>query len=199
MDWILTGRVLKKTPVKQFRTKVNKIGEFFSITIMDSDRSEIRGSFFNTACHKYLEFIQEDRVYTFTRGQLKENTTASFKSKVDLNIIFDDLSTITQVDDSDFPPANPNGPGYHLKLKTIADVDKIVHGTILDFVGMVLIQGEIIEVVRKAGDLRSRRNVLLLDFSKKIIMLSVWGSHAAVDYQRHRLVLLKNVKVSVWF
>ena len=79
-NWCVKARVTSKSDKRTFVNKSkNTPGEvifftnikFFTIDILDDQGTSINCTFFNEACHKFVDRIQAGQVYEFSKGNIK--------------------------------------------------------------------------------------------------------------------------------
>ena len=66
-DWIIKARVSVKGPLRN----TSKGGSLFNIELVDSYATQIKATFFNSAAEKFYSMLEENKVYTFSDGQIK--------------------------------------------------------------------------------------------------------------------------------
>ncbi len=80
--WTIKAKVIQKSDLKEFKKKDGTsgkknffyfLGKLFSITIVDKYGHEISATFFGNACEKYVNSIYKDKIYSFAKGQVKQN------------------------------------------------------------------------------------------------------------------------------
>jgi replication factor A1 len=94
-DWIIKARVCKKSPLRD----TSKGGHLFNIELIDSHSTQIKCTFFNSAALKFYDQIEENKVYTFSDGQVKMANKRYSTLDNDFEVFFSNTSKIMLCDD----------------------------------------------------------------------------------------------------
>ncbi|EER00144.1 replication factor a 1, rfa1, putative [Perkinsus marinus ATCC 50983] len=193
--WTIKGRVSSKSDVRTF-VNARGEGQLFSIELVDDQNGEIRATFFNSAVTKFYPAIQQGRVYTFSKGQVKQ-ANARFNPGAAYELTFNDDAIIEEANDS------ADIPRILYKISKIATIQDRNADEFVDLCGIITHCAPISTiVVRNTGQERARRNFTIVDDSGCSIEMTVWGETAqncGVDENRvqyHPVVMIKNARIS---
>lgn len=192
--WTIKARVTAKSDIKNW-TNAKGEGRLFSIDLLDSQGGQIRATMFNETLDKFYEMLQVDKVYTFSKGQLKlankkfsklpNDYELTLNSDADIQFIGDDATIDTQK--FSFRP----------NIESLSQVDK---DEFIDIIGVVSLVGPVSKLMTKKQTEVSKRVVTLCDHSLTSIELTFWGDAAErynEDYLANNpVVAVKNCRVS---
>ncbi|KAF4744019.1 60S acidic ribosomal protein P1, partial [Perkinsus olseni] len=193
--WTIKGRVSSKSDVRTFNNARGE-GQLFSIELVDDQSAEIRATFFNSAVTKFFPAIQQGKVYTFSKGQVKQ-ANARFNPGAAYELTFNDDAIIEESTDS------ADIPRILYKISKIATIQDRNPDEFVDLCGIVTHCSPISTVViRTSGQERARRNFTIADDSGCSIEMTVWGDtaqHCGIDENRAQfnpVVMIKNARIS---
>jgi len=195
--WTIKARIVNKSDVKRWDKGPNNQGQLFSCTLMDSEGTEIRATFFRDAVDKFFEMLQENNVYTFSGGRTKTANRQYSRVDNDFELTFDAHSEIQHVaNDSSIQEVN-------LARVKIADIANRNPGDFVDVLGVAVEIGNIEEFVSKAGKDLVKLEVGIVDESQATIRVTLWGDrsrefHAKVTEMQNPIVGFKGAKISDW-
>ena len=69
-SWVIKARITQKSEMRKF-TSVRGEGQVFSIELIDANKGEIRGSFFNQDAKKFYDKLEIGKCYVIRYGQIK--------------------------------------------------------------------------------------------------------------------------------
>jgi len=67
--WSIQARVTSEVKIREF--SAGRSGKVFSADLLDRHGDQIRASFFNEAATKFANILEQGKVFTFSKGQLK--------------------------------------------------------------------------------------------------------------------------------
>jgi len=192
--WTIKARVTSKGDIKTW-TNAKGEGKLLSIELLDALGGQIRATMFNDAVDKFSDLLQEGRVYTISKGQLKlANKKFSrlpndyeLTLGVDADIQYVGEDTGIQHQKFSFKP----------NIETITQVEKDEY---VDVIGVVSNVGPITTLTTKKQTEINKRVVTLTDNSLTSIELTFWGD-AADRYNEdvlgnNPILAVKNCRVS---
>jgi len=68
-NWTICARVTSDVKVREFTQ--GRGGKVFSVDLLDRDGDQIRASFFNDAAAKFANILEQGKVFTFSKGNIK--------------------------------------------------------------------------------------------------------------------------------
>ncbi|KAF4675444.1 60S acidic ribosomal protein P1 [Perkinsus chesapeaki] len=152
-------------------------------------------SFIEQAVTKFFPMIQQGRVYTFSKGQVKQ-ANARFNPGATYELTFNDDAIIEESTDS------VEIPRIVYKISKIATIQDRNPDEFVDLCGIVTHCSPVSMVtIRNSGNERARRNFTIADDSGCSIEMTVWGDMAqncGVDENRaqyHPVVMIKNARI----
>ena len=113
------------------RTYKNAKGEgrVGSIDLMDGS-GDLKGTFFNDECDKWMQALEVNKVYKVRGGQIKSANKQYNQCKSDIEITFGRDSTFEPVSDTDAPKVT-----YH--FADIAQIEQFDPQTVVDILAIV--------------------------------------------------------------
>ena len=191
--WVIRAKVVSKSGVRTWSNAKGE-GQLFSMEILDSSGTDVKCTFFKEAVEKFYNFIEEDRVYTFSGGRLKVANMQYNKCKSQFEITFDQNSTI-ELD---------QGGGDDIRASydfvKVADVERSQPNDYVDILGVVKAVGEPATIVsKKSGKELTKCELIVEDDSGAEITLTMWGDTANQARERFGgtpVVAFKRARVS---
>jgi len=189
--WVIKGRVIQKSDKRSWKNARGE-GTLFSFEIQD-DSATLKVTAFKEECEKFYGIIEEGTVVLISKGALKPKDTRYNKTTSQYELTIQRETTIEVVpDDGDLPKVK-------FDFKTIADIENIEVGEILDVVGVVKSLGEVNTIVTKKDSRElTKRDLQIVDETKKIISMTLWGQQAKdfpSDTGRTQVVAARGVRV----
>lgn len=167
---------------------------------MDEQGSKIQGTFFKETVDKFDELLQENNVYIFTSGLVKEAVVKFATVKHEYCIVFDATTTIEQVDDDGTVKGSMGDQPGCFSFVSIASLEETKAMEVVDILAVVRQVGPLGQVTTKSGEVRKRRNVILCDDSNASIILCIWGDKVNMNLKLgNPVVAIKSAKVSDYF
>ncbi|KAG1661128.1 hypothetical protein FOA52_011858 [Chlamydomonas sp. UWO 241] len=162
--------------------------------------TQINGTFWHTQAEKYHDIIEVDKVYVFSKFQVKVANKAYASVANDYEIHFSDKTEVTEA-------ADQEASGMTAALDLVPFDELLKHVTRkapVDVIGVVIGLGPMGSIKRKSsGDEVSKRDVTIVDNGGKSISLTLWNetatreSLALEDWETRCVVLqITNCKVS---
>ncbi|XP_059685234.1 replication protein A 70 kDa DNA-binding subunit isoform X2 [Gavia stellata] len=188
--WTICARVTQKG---QIRTWSNSRGEgkLFSIELVD-ESGEIRATAFNDQADKFFPLIELNKVYYFTKGNLKTANKQYTAVKNDYEITFTNETSVVPCDDAQHLPS------VQFEFVSISDLENTPKDSIVDVIGICKSYEDVTKITVKANNREvSKRNVHLIDTSGKLVTATLWGNEAEqFDGSRQPVIAIKGARVS---
>uniref|UniRef100_A0A8C5T7R5 Replication protein A subunit n=1 Tax=Malurus cyaneus samueli TaxID=2593467 RepID=A0A8C5T7R5_9PASS len=188
--WTICARVTQKG---QIRTWSNSRGEgkLFSIELVD-ESGEIRATAFNDQADKFFPLIELNKVYYFTKGNLKTANKQYTAVKNDYEITFTNETSVVPCDDAQHLPS------VQFDFVSISDLENTPKDAIVDVIGICKSYEDVTKIIVKANNREvSKRNVHLMDTSGKLVTATLWGNEAEqFDGSRQPVIAIKGARVS---
>ncbi|CAG9864560.1 unnamed protein product [Phyllotreta striolata] len=190
--WVIRARVTGKTPVKTWSNSRGE-GKLFSFDLLD-ESGEIRCTAFRDLVDKFHDFLQVDKIYYISKGQLKmaNKQFSTLKHEYEITINNDtQIQECKDVKDSDIPQVQYNFVPFD-------KIPELEVGTIIDAIGVVKSVGELITFQAKSTQRElKKKDVTLIDQSSTTIDLTLWGADAEnFDAPNNPVVVVKGAKIN---
>jgi replication factor A1 len=170
--WTIKARVTSKSDVRTWSNAKGE-GSLFSVELLDSSGTDIRGTFFKEAVDKFHSMLQVNHVYTFSGGRLKVANMQWNTCKSQFEITFDQNSEIHL--DNDTGEIQQQIYEF-VKINAIENVDANKN---IDVLAVVKHVGEPASLIsKKSGKELQKCELTLVDDSGVEITLTVWGEQA---------------------
>ncbi|XP_061461424.1 replication protein A 70 kDa DNA-binding subunit isoform X2 [Rhineura floridana] len=188
--WTICARVTQKG---QIRTWSNSRGEgkLFSIEMVD-ESGEIRATAFNDQVDKFFPLIELNKVYYFSKGNLKTANKQYTAVKNDYEITFMNDTSVIPCEDAQHLPS------VQFDFTSISDLENANKDTIVDVIGICKSYEDAAKITIKSSNREVfKRDVQLMDMSGKMVTVTLWGAEAEkFDGSRQPVVAIKGAKVS---
>jgi replication factor A1 len=188
--WTIKGRCTYKSEIRKFQ---NARGEGSVISFELTDKSgSIRATAFTEQSADIDAKVQIGRVYTLTRGQLKQANEKYNRSTSSFEMTLDRSSVLLEADEDD------SVGQIQYNFVKIAALEQVEVKGLCDVVAAVHEVGEISEIiVRSTGEPMKKRSVTLIDDSNATVELTLWRNQAETllsdaDIERHPIMVLRN-------
>ena len=194
--WTIKARISNKSEMKSW-SNAKGTGTLFSIELIDSSKTEIRGTFFKAAAEKWYPVLKQGAVYLCSGGKIKPVANRQFTNlKNEYEITFDEHSTFEEAaDDADISQQAYN----FVKIGAIANVEP---NTTCDVIAVVKNVSDLQTIVSaKLGNKELyKRDLTIMDDTNTEIKLTLWGANAQNEDvvtwgQIKPIVAFKGVKV----
>lgn len=179
--WAIKGRVISKG---DRRTWSNARGDgwLFSFEVQDESGS-IKVTAFKEDCDRIIETVQEGRVVFISKGALKPKDARYNKTTCPYELTVQRETVVEPCED------DGNVPKVQFNFKSIADIETLDTGEIVDVVGVVKHCGEVSTMTSKKDNRElTKRDLQIVDQSKKIVNMTLWGQ-LAKDFNTETVVI----------
>uniref|UniRef100_A0A8C9ESV1 Replication protein A subunit n=1 Tax=Pavo cristatus TaxID=9049 RepID=A0A8C9ESV1_PAVCR len=155
-------------------------------------QGEIRATAFNDQADKFFPLIELNKVYYFTKGNLKTANKQYTAVKNDYEITFTNETSVVPCDDAQHLPS------VQFDFVSISDLENTPKDSIVDVIGICKSYEDVTKIVVKASNREvSKRNVHLMDASGKLVTATLWGNEAEkFDGSRQPVIAIKGARVS---
>jgi replication factor A1 len=196
--WTIKARVVSKTEIKRWDKGADNSGQLFSVTLMDKDGSEIRGTFFREGVDKFFPLLAENQVYTFSGGKVKLANKSFSQVAHDYELTFDNNSEVVQCQD------DGGISMVQLHRCMIADLATQAVNAMVDVAGVVTEIGQLSDFKSKAEKQLTKIEVQLADESGASVRVTIWNERARdfakktaeMQHIANPVVLLRQAKIS---
>ena len=184
----LVARVTKKHSVRQFMYK-NKEGEgqMFSIDLVDRDGGETRANFFDASVHTFYDSLREKLMFSFSGGRIKKSDQRY--CRFEHEITFDENAQIIAVDE------DTACPQVVFTFTPLAELVNVPFNSMVDIAAVVAEVETPMDVHLRAGGIKTRMNLTLLDDSGASCRLTLWGEWCDKPWHVGSVVLMKSIKL----
>jgi len=189
--WTIRGRVTNKAPLRTFGNG----GKVFTVELQDGPGSEIRASFFGEAAAKYVDVLQVNKVFTFSKGNVKVANKQYNSCNHKYELIFDKDAIVDEF----------KGQMEEFKVTyNIVDFSALQQKPVpsrVDIVGIVTAFAQPQTVNSKDGRPLVKRDVTLVDDTKLKVQATLWADLATQGdekFKGHPIMALKGVIVKEW-
>lgn len=191
-DWTIKAKVVRKNTRNWNNARGN--GTLMNVDLMDKHGCQIQATFFNDAVSKFTDVLQENKVYTFTQGQVKVANKKYTTIPNDFCLVFDTWATIIeqQGDETQY-----QGGGFN--FTTLKQVQEWVGDNLvlIDVIGVITEVEPLGQItVRSTGEQRDKRTVTLTDDTNVSIKGTFWGDAARVEYKKGDIIACSGARVS---
>lgn len=172
-DWTVRGKIIKKSEVSEYISKKTGRNEkLLSITLIDSENTQISACFFADAVDVFQKQIEEGKIYLFSSGTVSLNEQ-KFRTINNYKLLFNSKSVITLDQNQSWSFVNPEK-----NLVKIEDIPKKRENSSVDIMGIVLEVGLPVDRVSKKGANLVQRMLKVIDKSNTSIELCLWNELA---------------------
>ncbi|NWW93199.1 RFA1 protein, partial [Rhynochetos jubatus] len=188
--WTICARVTQKGQIHTWSNSRGE-GKLFSVELVD-ESGEIRATAFNDQADKFFPLIELNKVYYFTKGNLKSANKQYTAVKNDYEITFTNETSVVPCDDAQHLPS------VQFEFVSISDLENTPKDSIIDVIGICKSYEDVTKITVKASNREvSKRNVQLMDMSGKMVTVTLWGNEADLfDGSRQPVVAIKGARVS---
>ncbi|XP_075216262.1 replication protein A 70 [Lycorma delicatula] len=189
--WVIKARVTSKTNIRTWSNARGE-GKLFSVDLVD-ESGEIRLTFFRDQVDQFYDMIEQNKVYYFSRCQLKQ-ANKKFSS---LNNDYE----MTANSDTKIEPCNEdsNGiPTLKFNFTTLSSIQDLPADSIIDIIGVCKSAGDLVNLVGKTSNRElKKRDLVLVDHSLTSVTLTMWGVDAEnFDGVAQPVIALKQGRIS---
>jgi len=168
--WTVKGRVISKSDIRKWNNQRGE-GWLFNFELKD-DTGTVKVTGFKEDCDRIFPLIEEGDVITLSRGNLKPKDARYNKTDSEYEITLQRDSHVEVLPDDGVVPK------IKFEFKNIGDIENFEPGTIVDVVGVVKTVADCQDIVSKKGQNLTKRELTIVDRSKKMITLTLWGDQA---------------------
>jgi replication factor A1 len=189
-SWTIKARVGTKSDIRTYKNAKGE-GKLFSVDLLDSEGTEIKGTFFGDAVDKYHAMLEESGVYYFSDGAIKMASRKYSSVKNDYEITFFSNSRILAAEeDSSIKTVSYN----FVKISKLSTTEP---NTNVDLLAVVKSFTDVSELNMKDGRSISKRDLVLVDDSGSDVRLTLWGDSASKDqnWAEQPIVACKSIMV----
>jgi replication factor A1 len=191
--WTIKARVTSKSDVRTWSNAKGE-GSLFSVELLDSSGTDIRGTFFKEAVDKFFNLLEINKVYTFSGGRLKVANMQWNTCKSQFEITFDQNSEIHL--DNDMGDIQEQRYDF-IKLDALEHTEA---AKTVDVLAVVKQVGEPATLMsKKTGKEMTKCDLTLVDNTGVEVNLTVWGERAlraASEFASTPVVAFRHVRVS---
>jgi len=120
--WTIKARVTSKSTIREW-SNIKGEGSFFTIELLDSSKTTIRGTFFREAVDEFFPRVEVGNIYTFSGGRVKIANKKYNSCKSNCEIIFD-LNSMIRLDVEASSPKPTASPVSQAALTPPLSVDR---------------------------------------------------------------------------
>ncbi|XP_054857924.1 replication protein A 70 kDa DNA-binding subunit [Eublepharis macularius] len=188
--WTICARVTQKSQVRTWSNSRGE-GKLFSIELVD-ESGEIRATAFTDQVDKFFPLIELNKVYYFSKGNLKTANKQYTTVKNDYEITFTNETSVVPCEDAQHLPS------VQFDFVPISDLENVNKDSIVDVLGICKSFEDDRKIIVKASNREvSKRNIHLVDMSGKMVTVTLWGAEAEkFDGSRQPVVAIKGARVS---
>ncbi|XP_032071640.1 replication protein A 70 kDa DNA-binding subunit isoform X2 [Thamnophis elegans] len=188
--WTICARVTQKG---QIRTWSNSRGEgkLFSIEMVD-ESGEIRATAFNDQVDKFFPLLELNKVYYFSKGNLKTANKQYTSVKNDYEITFSNETSVVPCEDAGHLPS------VQFDFVAIGDLESASKDSLVDVIGVCKsFEGTQTVTIKSSNREVCKRELHLVDTSGKTVTVTLWGADAEkFDGSRQPVVAIRGARVS---
>lgn len=190
--WVICARVTQKGSLRTFAARGGS-GQVFDCTLLDESGSEIRASFFGSACDRFSGKIEQGKVYTFTGGNVKIANRQFSRCNHRYELVFDQMAVIEErADDAKIKSAS-------FDIVNLRAVQSRVLPCTVDLCGVVVSFRAPLAFTSKLGKELVKREITLADDTLTSIAVTLWGERAKQDdkiFEGNPVICLKGVNIN---
>jgi replication factor A1 len=181
--WTIKAKVIGKGPKREFgKNKPNATGQsnsVFSAELVDEEGTAIEATFWRDAADRFHDTLEENKVYTFSRGSVKVANKNYNRTRNDYCLHFDASSTVEESADV----IDASSMQTRMKFEKIDQLPAFVDKKApVDVIGVVTAVGAPGSIKRKSDSQEVvRRDITMADDSLKTVTLTLWGEKAEQD------------------
>eukprot|EP00347_Sterkiella_histriomuscorum_P022069 403331791 len=202
-DWFIKGRVTKKGKKIVYAT-----GFMLKIELIDKEGTQIEGTFYKDSCDKFIDKIEEGKIYVIGKGQIA-NANKKFTSiQNDYRIIFTEHSHVQEyVSMKDEVESKQSHQSEHFQrfkfnFLKISDVLSCIHNLKqIDVIGINISKDpkrDDIEVKFDYGknNVKGRLILEIVDNSNESINVTLWGELSNLEFNEGDIVIINGGRIS---
>lgn len=187
--WVIKARVSNKSDIKIWNNSRSS-GKLFNMELID-ESGEIRCTVFQEQVDKFFDMIEIQKLYYISRASIKmaNKQYNSLKNDYEMSLT-GDSEIIACNEESDAIPL------MTYEFVPIKEIENMEKDTMVDILGIVKSADNLVELTSKAGKEFKKRDIHLIDESKVLISLTLWGNQAE-NFQSNSnpVIAIKSAKI----
>lgn len=190
--WCIKARVTSKSAIRTWSNSRGE-GKLFNMTLLD-DSGEIRATAFKNEVDKFYDMIELNKVYFIRKATLKTADKRYSSINNDYEMTFNQETEVIPCDDDKGLPA------VSYNFIPINELEKHDSGSIIDVIGVVKHVADLSTVIgRQSNKEVKKRDVQLVDESRVLVRLTLWGNDAETfDGSSNPVLVVKGCRLSDW-
>ncbi|XP_055851551.1 replication protein A 70 kDa DNA-binding subunit [Episyrphus balteatus] len=188
--WVIKARVTSKSGIRTWSNAKGE-GKLFNMDLLD-ESGEIRATAFKEQCDRYYDMIEVDKVYFFSKCQLKPANKQYSSLKNDYEMTFTGETLVQPCEEED-----DGIPQVQYNLVPISQIANIEPKAAVDTIGICRDVGELNTFTSRANKEFKKRELTLVDISNAAVQLTLWGDDAEkFETGSQHVILVKGARVS---
>ncbi|XP_055906413.1 replication protein A 70 kDa DNA-binding subunit [Eupeodes corollae] len=188
--WVIKARVTAKSGIRTWNNAKGE-GKLFSMDLLD-ESGEIRATAFKEQCDRYYDMLEVDKVYYFSKCQLKPANKQYSTLKNDYEMTFTGETLVQPCEDE-----SDGIPQVQYNLVPISQIASIEPKAAVDTIGICRDVGELQTFTSRANKEFKKRELTLVDLSNAAVQLTLWGDEAEkFESGSQHVILIKGARVS---
>ena len=188
--WKVRARVITKYPIKNWVKGMN-FGMIFKCIISDEDSTLAMATFFNDAATKYHKFIQTDKIYIFSNGDLKNFNQNQTSMSISIEMLFNSDMSVEETYDKTVYNFVP-----------LSRINSLKENSIIDACGVVIRVNPIQDILSKRNTKNVKRVITLIDQSNIPVEVGLWDDYARdpiyENMPTNSILYLKNIRTTYY-
>uniref|UniRef100_A0A383VJ14 Replication protein A subunit n=1 Tax=Tetradesmus obliquus TaxID=3088 RepID=A0A383VJ14_TETOB len=174
--WTIKAKLVRKAPPRAFNSRAGTPSRVFNVELADAAGSQIQATFWREAAEKYLDVLQEGKVYYFSKFQVKVANKQYATVRNDYELHFDNRTEVEEAADQ----GGIDGAAQ-VELVPLDKLPRFVGRKMpVDVLGVVTHCGPLGTIKRKADNSElPRRDVTIADSSRCSVVLTLWADQAS--------------------
>mmetsp|Transcript_114103 Transcript_114103/g.285448 ORF Transcript_114103/g.285448 Transcript_114103/m.285448 type:complete len:597 (-) Transcript_114103:57-1847(-) len=192
--WVIRARVTAKGQLRSFSSK-GGTNQVFDTHLLDESGSEIRASFFGQMAEVNFPKLQQGKVYTFSRGNVKIANRQYNRCNHRYELVFDRDALIEEAaDDAKIDSIKFSFVDLHAVQSKAAPCT-------VDLCGVVVGFKPVLAFTSREGKELVKREITLADDTATSLSIALWGERAKQEdkvFEGNPVICLKGVAVREW-
>ncbi|XP_063150887.1 replication protein A 70 kDa DNA-binding subunit isoform X2 [Candoia aspera] len=188
--WTIRARVTQKSQIRSWSNSRGE-GRLFSIEMVD-ESGEIRATAFNDQVDKFFPLLELNKVYYFSKGNLKMANKQFTAVKNDYEIMFTNETSVIPCEDAQHLPT------LQFDFIAIGNLENASKDSLVDVIGICKSYEDAAKITIKSSNREVfKRDLHLMDMSGKMVTVTLWGADAEkFDGSRQPVVAIRGARVS---
>lgn len=188
--WVIKARVTSKSGIRSWSNAKGE-GKLFSMDLLD-ESGEIRATAFKEQCDRYYDMIEVDKVYYFSKCQLKPANKQYSLLNNNYEMTFTGETLVQPCEEKD-----SGIPQVQYDFVPISQIINIEPKASVDTIGVCRDVGELMTFTSKANKEFKKRELTLIDTSNAAVQLTLWGDEAEkFETGSQHVILVKGARVT---